>query len=218
MDYKFNYKGLALFELKSYIGRKILKKKLKLNENFNYLNLGCGDNYIEGYINADFFTRLKFWSKNQLKRDWQLDLRFPLDCSDNTFDGIFTEHTLEHFYPDECKNLLKELFRVLKPNSIIRITVPDLEKYVNFYTKNYSEINVVNFNSHYKNGCSAIRNMTQNYFHLSVWDYEELKNFLEEAGFTSIKKMEYGISQDEKLNLDIQERSWETLYVEAKKV
>lgn len=217
MEYKTNLKGLFLFELKSWLGRNFINNKPKLNDNENYLNLGCGSNYIDGYINADFFYRFKFWKKDILKREWQLDLRYPLNCNESLFDGIFTEHTLEHLYPDDSKKLLQELYRVLKPNAFIRITVPDIEKYVNYYMDKNENNMTGEFQKRYKTGCNGIRNITQNYFHFSAWDFEELKTNLEEIGFKDIKKMEFGITQNKKLSLDLQDRSWETLYVEAKK-
>ncbi|AEE26589.1 class I SAM-dependent methyltransferase [Francisella hispaniensis] len=217
MQYKVNLKDMFLFEFKSFLGRKFMNNSPRLNDGINYLNLGAGENYIDGYINADFFYGFKFWKKNSLKREWKLDLRYPLKCSDNIFDGVFTEHTIEHLYPDDAKRLLKEIYRILKPNSIIRITVPDLEKYVDFYNKKYSDIDVGEFQKRYKTGCCGIRNMTQNYFHFSVWDFEEIKKYLEDVGFRDIKKMKYRTTQDEKLNLDLKDRAWETLYVEARK-
>jgi predicted SAM-dependent methyltransferase len=216
MEYKTDLKGLFLFELKSWLGRNFISNKPKLKDEENYLNLGCGNNYVDGYINADFY-RFKFWKKYINKREWQLDLRDPLNCDDNIFDGIFTEHTLEHLYPDDVANLLAELYRVLKPDSIIRITVPDLEKYVGFYNKNYENIDVDKFKERYQTGCSAIRNTTQNYFHFSAWDFNELKKYLEDVGFKNVKRKEFSITQDSKLNLDLKDRSWETLYLEARK-
>lgn len=217
MEYKSDLKGLALFELRSWLGRNFIKSNPKLKEEKNYLNLGCGSNYVDGYINADFFYRFKFWKKDIRKLEWQLDLRYKLNCEDEIFDGIFTEHTLEHLYPDDAKRLLAELHRILKRDSIIRITVPDIEKYVKFYKKNYDEYDSNSFKEKYKTGCSAIRNITQNYFHFSTWDFEELKRYLEDVGFKDVVKKEFGITQDDRLNLDLKERSWETLYVEARK-
>lgn len=214
MEYKTNLKNLFLFEVKSLIGRKFLNNKPKLRSDRNYLNLGCGGNYVEGYINTDFY-RFNIWKKDVNKLDWQLDLRYPLDCNDEVFDGIFTEHTLEHLYPDVVKKLLMELYRILKKDSIIRITVPDIEKYAKFYNKNFEGYDAEFFKRKYKTGCSAIRNITQNYLHFSVWDFEELKTYLTEVGFKNIIKQDFKITQDEKLNLDLQDRSWETLYIEG---
>lgn len=217
MEYKSNLKGLALFELKSWLGRNFIDSKPKLKKDGDYLNLGCGSNYVDGYINADFFYRFKFWKKDIRKLEWQLDLRYKLNCEDEVFDGIFTEHTLEHLYPDDAYKLLMELHRILKRDSIIRITVPDIEKYVKYYNKDYDGYDVNSFTKRYKTGCSAIRNTAQNYFHFSAWDFEELKIFLEDVGFKDVVKQEFGITQDDKLNLDLEERTWETLYVEARK-
>ena len=135
MKYELNLKDFLLFELKSWIGRNFIRNKPKLKNSENYLNLGCGDNYIEGYINADFFCRFKFWKKDIRKLEWQLDLRYPLQCNDEVFDGIFTEHTLEHLSPNDSKKLLGELYRILKQDAIVRITIPDIEKYIKFYNK-----------------------------------------------------------------------------------
>ncbi len=217
MKYELNLKDFLLFELKSWIGRNFIRNKPKLKNSENYLNLGCGDNYIEGYINADFFCRFKFWKKDIRKLEWQLDLRYPLQCNDEVFDGIFTEHTLEHLSPNDSKKLLGELYRILKQDAIVRITIPDIEKYIKFYNKEYDGYDSESFQKIYKTGCSAIQNITQNYLHFSVWDFEELKRYLEEVGFKDIVKQDFGITQNKKLNLDLNDRAWETLYVEAKK-
>lgn len=212
MEYRINIKDFIRFECKSFIGRYILTSKPKLNSTCNYLNLGCGNNIIQGYINADFFN-----FRHRRRLEWQLDLRYKLNCDCNVFDGIYSEHTLEHLYPQEANNLLKELYRVLKNGSIIRITVPDIKKYVDFYSCNYDKINREEFSRRFKTGCAAIRNMAQNYLHYSIWDYDEINIALSEAGFKSIKEMSFGVSQDKKLCLDMKERAWETLYVEASK-
>lgn len=214
MEYKNSLKGVLIFEIKSLIGRKIIGKKPKIFSNKNYLNLGCGSNYVDGYINADFFYRFKIWKKYTKKLEWQLDLRYPLICDDCVFDGVYSEHTFEHLYPDEVQSLLKELYRVMKNGAILRITVPDLEKYVAFYNRD-KHIKQEVFREKYQTGCSAIRNMTQNYFHVSAWDYEELKNLLKNIGYKEIEKMNYAQTRDKQLNLDLKDRAWETLYVEA---
>jgi len=216
MEYIVTLKKVFIFELKSLFGRTFLNNKPNLHNVENYLNLGCGTNIIRGYVNADFF-RFKFWEKDYPPYEWQLDLRYPLKCKNDTFDGIYTEHTIEHLYPEQVKLLVSELYRILKPGAYIRISTPDIEKYVNFYIRNYSGIDKIEFSKKYNTGCAAIRNITQNYFHVSVWDFEEIKIYLENAGFKNIKKMSFGKSSDKKLEIDLKNREWETVYVEAQK-
>ena len=216
MEYKTSIKGLISFEFKSFIWRKLINPSPKYSKNINYLNLGCGPNYIEGYLNADFFPRLNPFKKG-IKADWYLDLRFPINCKEEFFEGIFTEHTLEHLYPSDVKNLLNELYRVLKKDGTIRITVPSLESYVKFYNQELSEPHLSEMNKRFVSGCTAIRNLTQNFHHLSVWDFEELRRYLLEAGFKNIERKEFGSSTNPKLVLDQKSREYETLYIEAKK-
>ena len=210
---------LTLFELRSFLGRMLIDRRPKLYSNNNYLHLGCGWNPVDGYVNADFFNVFYVRkSKNYTKKlQWQLDLRYPMECDDNVFDGVFTEHTLEHLTPLQANNLLKELYRVMKRNAVIRITVPDLEKYIKFYIGEYDGIDVEAFKKMFDTGCSAIRNTTQNYKHKSVWDFDELKRCMEEAGFDDIQKMDFGVSNDEHLKLDLESRVWETFYLEGRK-
>jgi predicted SAM-dependent methyltransferase len=214
-EYIPSLSGLLKFEITSILGRLIFNHKPKLNNGKNYLNLGCGYNIVQGFINADFFYSLKFWNNPKLKTDWMLDLRYKLNCDNEVFDGIFSEHTFEHLYPFQVKNLLKELHRVMKISACIRITLPDIDKYIKFYNGNFDDIEADEFKKRFSTGCSAIRNITQKYFHCSVWNYEEIASYLMEAGFREIKEMSFGQSRDENLLLDIEARKWETIYVEA---
>jgi predicted SAM-dependent methyltransferase len=214
--YKENYLDLLLFEFKSFCFRAVGRDRPSLYEGQNFLNLGCGPNDVPGMVNADFFGSIRWW-RNQRKLEWNLDLRYPLNCEDCVFDGVFSEHVLEHLYVDEVSALLPELFRVMKNGAVMRISVPDLEKYVAFYLGTLEEEDCSSFKDMFNSGASAIRNITQNYLHRSVWDFEELKLFLEKAGFTEIERRRYRESADVKLCLDQETRAWESLYVEARK-
>jgi predicted SAM-dependent methyltransferase len=208
-----NLKRVFVFEVKSLIGRIFLNREPKTFKNKkNYLNLGSGRFIKKGYVNADFF-KLNF-IKN--KNIWNVDLRYKLNCKNKVFDGVFTEHTLEHLTPQECSNLFLELNRTMKKGAMLRIIVPDLEKYIKFYNKQTFN-DYKTFNEKFKSGCEAVRNITQNYLHCSVWDYSEMKKYLERAGFVNIKKQAYLEGYDKCLLLDSKDRKWESLYIEAKK-
>ena len=89
--YQENLIGSFKFELKSLYGRVFLVKKPKIKEkDKNYLQLGCGLSKLNGWVNADFFVaNFKFWKKLDDKPDWMLDLRFPLNCDNDIWDGVF---------------------------------------------------------------------------------------------------------------------------------
>lgn len=82
------------------------------------------------------FTVLPYLSSAQINF---YDLRKPLLFSDNTFDAIYTFHIFEHLTPKEAQEFMAELYRVLKPGSICRISTPDLEMVCREYLKALEE-------------------------------------------------------------------------------
>lgn len=215
-DIMMDLQTALLFELKSFLGRIIFRKKPPIDGlHERLLHVGCGVTTIfDNWINAGFFSGFKPW-KNQLpKPEWMLDLRYPLYCDDNVWDGVFSEHTFEHLHYNEVSSLLRELFRTMKRGTWIRITVPDLKKYIDYYlNRNVHE----NF-SQWRTGCEAISSLTQNYGHVSTWDSELMHLFLKESGFSNIQIQNFMKGNDKRLLKDRADRKWETMYMEAQKL
>jgi predicted SAM-dependent methyltransferase len=92
------------------------------------LNLGCGQKYHPDWVNVNFY---KSGEKVLVH-----DLNHPFPWADETFDVVYHSHVLEHFTKENAKKFLKECKRVLKPNGIHRVVVPDLEGIVNEYISN----------------------------------------------------------------------------------
>ena len=87
----------------------------------NKVNLGCGLNYKEGWINVD--------SDNTLKKVdvvWNLN-NIPYPFKSNSIDRIYIAHVLEHL--DEVYEVLKEMHRICKKGAIIEIYVPYFNNY-----------------------------------------------------------------------------------------
>jgi len=81
------------------------------------LNLGCGARYLQGFINIDI--------DRSYKADLYLDFeRDVLPYQDNSIDYIIAIHTLEHI--NNIWDLLNECHRVLKPNCILEVEVPNI--------------------------------------------------------------------------------------------
>jgi SAM-dependent methyltransferase len=61
------------------------------------------------------------------------DLREGIPFENQTFDVVYHSHLLEHIERDESPTFMKECYRVLKNNGILRVVVPDLETLVHKY-------------------------------------------------------------------------------------
>ena len=79
------------------------------------LNLGCGNDIREGYINLDCM-KLK---GVDVVHDLEV---YPYPFKDNTFDYIWAEYIIEHL--DNFDKILKELSRILKPKGKLVVKVP----------------------------------------------------------------------------------------------
>ena len=206
--YRFRAKKQIKANLISFIGG-VLSPKIRKTQN-KYIQLGCGSELKENFDNLDFYP-MRFKEIGNFKHIYH-DLRRPLPYENEKFEGAFSEHTLEHLYYDEALNLLKEIKRILKPGAIFRCTVPDLEKYIDFYNGNLSD----NFFNKFSFKAQALYNLTQNYEHKSVWDYELLSKKITEVGFKDVCKKKYKDGENSNLLLDLESRRSETLYIECK--
>ena len=71
------------------------------------------------------------------------------------------------------------------------------------------------FSMNFQSGCEAFWNLTQNYRHRSVWDAGMLKNQMLACGFAHVQERTYRDGADSRLLVDLEERAWESLYVEG---
>ena len=71
-----------------------------------------------------------------IKNVYYVDLsKQTLDFSNDTFDAINAYHVLEHLTPHEGQRVTAEIFRVLKPNGIFRVSTPDLQSICREYLR-----------------------------------------------------------------------------------
>lgn len=205
------------FEINSLVGRIFFSKYPADSDSDKlYLNIGCSAHLIQNWKNADFYPNIfsKSIIKNiRQKNIWFVDLRYNLKSRNDFFEGIYASHTLEHFTYSENKKLLKELFRILKNKACIRIVLPDLRKYLLYY------YNLFDFGEKFfKEKAQSIHHLTQESGHKSVWDFNILENYLEEAGFKNIREVQFMEGADKNLLVDLEVRKWESFYCEAQKL
>jgi predicted SAM-dependent methyltransferase len=93
------------------------------------LHLGCGHIRLKGFCNVD---ALEVGGVDVIDDIRKLE-RFPK----GSVQEIYTCHVLEHFAHDEVQPLLKRWFDILQPGGTIRISVPDIDRIVRIYHKNF---------------------------------------------------------------------------------
>ncbi|MCD6270512.1 class I SAM-dependent methyltransferase [bacterium] len=193
-----------------------LKKKISLVKK---LQIGGGERYLKDFINLDLFP----------PADIIWDCRYNLPFPDETFSFVFSEHLLEHLdFPVSAKNVLSEIYRVLKYKGELFIGVPDAGKAIRAYCSSnkrflnglkkssynhrqppvelYGKMDLINY---------IFRDQANNpnyTIHYWAYDEENLKNLLISVGFRKIKKANF--------NPDYcnPKRKLYTLYIKAKKL
>lgn len=92
-----------------------------------YINLGCGTHFHEDWVNLDFAVT----GKNVIAHNLNRGIPFQND----SFEVVYHSHVLEHFSKKNAEFFIRECYRVLKNNGIIRVVIPDLEQIIIEYQK-----------------------------------------------------------------------------------
>jgi predicted SAM-dependent methyltransferase len=83
------------------------------------VNIGCGTTWNPAWTNLDVRPL------SPQVRSWDVSRGLPFESEQ--VDACYASHVLEHLTPEQARVLLVECFRVLRPGSIVRLAVPDLE-------------------------------------------------------------------------------------------
>jgi predicted SAM-dependent methyltransferase len=169
------------------------------------LHLGCADVYLDGWANLDMFD-----PRHRLDLRW--DLRRDLPFPDATVRAIYAEHLFEHIDMAAGLKLLRECRRALAPDGVLRVTVPDLERYARSYLGDDPLIDDCRPNRPTR--AVAFGEVFYHHGHRAMYDYETLALALRTAGFGSVSRSEYGQGHLDP-SPDSPNRQAESLYVEA---
>jgi len=183
-----------------------LRKKPKAR----FLNIGCGKNVGlgEDWLNIDGFNP---------KADLLCDAARKLPFADNRFEGVFSEHVFEHFTPGQAKTFLGECQRILKPDGVIRIIVPDGELYVKQFHADRKWMIESRWNR-FRTPMEVMNEVfRQGYEHQYTYDYETLALHLQDAGYADIRRESLKAGAIPELLIEQDWRDFESLYVEARK-
>lgn len=92
------------------------------------LNLGCGLNKIENFVNVDIDPKV------EPDQEWDFRRKFPIE--DNSVEHIVFFHVLEHLRKLTHFALFQEMYRVLEPNGELWISFPEFERCVIYWLDN----------------------------------------------------------------------------------
>ena len=155
------------------------------------LNVGCGHNLLDNYINIGFESG-KSSGGNYLNHD----LSMGIPAEPNSVDVIYNCHFLEHLNYKDGINFLRNSYKVMKNGAILRILVPDLELWSMKYLTHDRQFLDTYRNSFLKydtfpTDASIFMGMLHNHGHKMGWDWETLLYWLHDVGFKNIRKTKY---------------------------
>ncbi len=175
------------------------------------LNLGCGFTPFAGWVNLD-------GARNE-SVDVVWDLCRPLPFPSGSCTVVFSEHVIEHLPRDAAFRLLQECLRVLEPGGVVRLSTPDVERYLRSYAGDGEFLHHPAFTEPMDTPLDRVNQMMrESGLHLWTYDAPSLMLLLQRAGFSRCVRQEFGQSLHPLLeNRDAESRAFESLYVEGVK-
>jgi len=188
----------------------------------SYVQYGCGLSAPSSWVNFDSSPTLRiqkaFLIGNILKS--RLNTTFPpnvlygdiikgLPIADDSCDGVYCSHVLEHLSLNDFRKALTNTYKILKNGGIFRCIVPDLEYAARTYLQTLdSGDKQANLEFCGRNTLLGVENRMRgakgllvsylgNAHHLWMWDAPSITVELEKAGFNKIRVCKFNDSQDQ---------------------
>lgn len=180
------------------------------------VNVACGPQVLQGFVNLDLHPagpEVVAW-----------DSRRCLPLADGSARGIRVEQFVEHLETrEELPAFLRDCHRALQSGGVLRIIVPDAERYLQAYCRadlsGFRELEVPDpFPDDLPTRMDVINHVFHQWHeHRWAYDFETLAHRLNAAGFRSVERSGYRRSRDLELANDRDVHAPYSLYVEAVK-
>jgi len=136
------------------------------------LNVGCGCNILEGWMNVDLYYK----NPNIINLDL---LNLPDEWKDK-YDEILCRHVLEHIPYNKLDQAFSTLHHILKPGGKCVISVPDMD----YYTELFYSCKDATLLKGWAFKCIFGTQEHEGEFHKSGFTETTFKHHLTKAGFT----------------------------------
>ena len=139
-----------------------------------YVNIGCFDKKLPGFINVDV--------REDVKPD-RVDNHLLETFEENSVDLIYASHIFEHLKEGEAISTLYRWYKVLKKGGRLYLSVPDFDAVVKryIYTENLDELQ-----------CLLHGSQRHPYdFHYRSYNFKTIQELMSEASFYQIEKYDW---------------------------
>jgi predicted SAM-dependent methyltransferase len=177
-------------------------------QQLNRLHWGCGRDVAPGWINSDIAAGPGI--------DITADVLKGLPLADDSIDYISSQHTLPEIRIYDQIPALEELRRVLRRGGVLRLSLPDLDLFIDCYRSGRSDPFLI-WDWDSPSGNFITHMLWYNMIH-TPFTYEFAEELLRKAGFSEVRRTGYRETSSpfpEIIELD--NRSSESFYVEAVK-
>jgi predicted SAM-dependent methyltransferase len=208
--------------------------------NQGYVQFGCGVCAPDDWQNFDagpafwLQSRMPFFTPLLKKKgfpEYPKNIKYGdvikgLPVPAQSAEVVYCSHVLEHMSLDELRVALRNVFSYLRPGGTFRLVVPDLEQLIKTYLADPGAGAASRFmqDSYLgeKNVTRGLNAMPSALFgrarHLWMWDYKGMAEELAAAGFTSIRRAQFGDSSDPHFqNVESEGRWTDCLGIECKR-
>jgi predicted SAM-dependent methyltransferase len=194
------------------IGRRRRLRQIRATRHV-LVNVACGPQILDGFLNIDLFgppPRVRW------------DCRISVPVADEGAAGIRVEHFFEHLEPREhVPAFLHDCRRALEPGGVLRVIVPDAERYLQAYCQpGLDGLRAMAVPIPFPDDLPTRMDVICHVFHSWhehrwAYDFETVSHRLRAAGFTIIERAAFGQSRLPALAQDRDQHRPYSLYVEA---
>jgi SAM-dependent methyltransferase len=192
----------------------------------DYVQYGCGLCAPVEWTNFDVSPSLRLRRVPLLGR-FRLGPPFPknvrygdvtkgLPVAPGSCTAVYCSHTLEHLSFNDFRRAMANTYSYLKPGGTFRLVLPDLEALVKAYAEATDSEAAVRF----MQGTMGVEERQRgikgilltaigNSYHLWMWDYKAIADYLRRAGFVDIRRASFGDSPDPMFKLGEHPGRWE---------
>lgn len=181
----------------------------------NNVQFGCGLRAGSSWLNYDASPTLRLAKVPFLKRllrlpDWPEEVMFGnivkgLPLPDACCARLYCDQVLEHLCRDDVALAIKECRRLLGPDGVFRMFLPDLRAIAAHYVAQgqgadagwFMATTGLGLQRRPRGAMDYVRELAGNSRHLWAWDVDSLGQLLRSSGFTHVRQVAYRDSGDE---------------------